>query len=635
MSIQACEHGFYAGSQKGLLHYDTNSHQYQSIALPTKNEFINVIYPYNMGYLIGTHSGFYCMNQQHVFTSIPEELQPYQHFSVQGMVSVHTNTLLFYDQHTHDVLLWDQEHHACTKVSNIPFQGTIQAVLKTDSNHILFAGRGLFLFNLKTLQVKSLQNTSFADVFFTDLVLKNQIIYASTFSSGIFTLNIAEYAVTSKLDKEHGLLSEAVYNLQLGEQGVWYSCSKGIGLIRNEKKAIQNFVPTEGFVHSNFDFRGSGKIGRFILFGQTDGIACIDEHKIKENINNPEIHLLEIGITSSGKYTPIHVNTSTLNLKFKQNDLLLHVASNDYIHPEYNNIYYRLNQSSWIPVSDNNLIALNELSDGDFLVEFTHNPFSKEFISAQTLSITILPPWYRTTWFYIGFILTPGLILAAILRNYYQHRLQQQRLVINKLHAVNKERERISADLHDDMGGNVTAIQMLSASLNKWSQEEDRKHSITELIYHTAQLSQKMKDVVWAFKTENDSLESLLLYIRKYCVRELDSLGFLVKFTMTDAIPNCLIPGEKRKIIFYVVKEVVNNIIKHSKATEVNITLDIMHDELNMIIQDNGIGMPAQPELGNGIKLMEKRLQLYGGRIQFHSVLNQGVRITIEVPIHD
>jgi len=110
--------------------------------------------------------------------------------------------------------------------------------------------------------------------------------------------------------------------------------------------------------------------------------------------------------------------------------------------------------------------------------------------------------------------------------------------------------------------------------------------------------------------SSNDSLGNMIAYIRSYALEYFEDTGVNCRIDIPDNLPNIEVIGEIRRNVFLVVKEALNNILKHSKATEVQITLAREADELCLYIQDNGIGidMDTLRQFGNGLKNMKKRM---------------------------
>jgi len=175
--------------------------------------------------------------------------------------------------------------------------------------------------------------------------------------------------------------------------------------------------------------------------------------------------------------------------------------------------------------------------------------------------------------------------------------------------AQQEERNRISADMHDDLGAGMTTIRLYS-ELAKSKLSDNSIPEIDKISSSANELLNKMNAIIWSMSSSNDSLGNMIAYIRSYALEYFEDSGVNCRINIPDNLPNIEVIGEIRRNVFLVVKEALNNILKHSKATEVQITLAREADELCLYIQDNGIGidMDALRQFGNGLKNMKKRM---------------------------
>ncbi len=203
---------------------------------------------------------------------------------------------------------------------------------------------------------------------------------------------------------------------------------------------------------------------------------------------------------------------------------------------------------------------------------------------------------------------------------------------INTLKAIHDEKERISSDIHDDMGGNVTSINLLSKLIQLNGSPDKTSEHLKELNWQSLELNQKMKDIVWATKSENDYLDHLIHYIQQYAIRQLEPLGFQLKINKPTQIPLIELNGEMRKDIFMSVKECFNNIIKHSNANKIILDIHFQNSLLNIVIQDNGKGLEEKQNEGNGLKNISKRIQKHGGHVAFKNQDGLNVSIQLTLP---
>lgn len=210
-----------------------------------------------------------------------------------------------------------------------------------------------------------------------------------------------------------------------------------------------------------------------------------------------------------------------------------------------------------------------------------------------------------------------------------QARLKEAEANLKTLQAVHDEKERISADIHDDMGSTISSIYLLSKLLR--NPQTASAQYLQELEEQSNELRQKMKDIIWATSTDQDDLENLIHYIRDYVHKQLGNLPININMHLPEQIQPIAVKGELRKDIFMVVKEAINNMMKHADASSMTITVNYQTPLLHIHIQDNGIGLPLHPDRGNGLKLMRRRLERHGGQLYLEN--QNGLLLAMQIPI--
>jgi signal transduction histidine kinase len=175
--------------------------------------------------------------------------------------------------------------------------------------------------------------------------------------------------------------------------------------------------------------------------------------------------------------------------------------------------------------------------------------------------------------------------------------------------AQQEERNRISADMHDDLGAGMTTISLYSA-LAKTKLVNNPIPEIEKISSAANDLLNKMNAIIWSMSNSNDSLGNMIAYIRSYAIEYFEDTGVACKVDIPENLPNIQVIGTIRRNVFLVVKEALNNVLKHAKATEVSITLVRVENSLTLYIQDNGTGINMEKlrQFGNGLKNMKKRM---------------------------
>ena len=199
------------------------------------------------------------------------------------------------------------------------------------------------------------------------------------------------------------------------------------------------------------------------------------------------------------------------------------------------------------------------------------------------------------------------------------------------MQAHQQERERISADIHDELGSGMTTIRLMS-EIAKNKMKENIPVEIEKISSSANEVLNKMNAIVWSMNSSNDSLDSLISYIRAYSTEFFDGTPLECKVNMPDTIPFHEISGDKRRNVFLCVKESLNNALKHSKASRIKIDIEVNHT-LKIKIADNGVGIEHEKirRFGNGLKNIERRMKGIGGSYTISN--NNGTETKLELPL--
>jgi signal transduction histidine kinase len=191
------------------------------------------------------------------------------------------------------------------------------------------------------------------------------------------------------------------------------------------------------------------------------------------------------------------------------------------------------------------------------------------------------------------------------------------------------ERERISADMHDELGSGITAIRLMSETAKKKIKEEVPAE-LEKISTMASDLLNNMNAIIWSMQASHDKLESLVRYLKIWTYEYFENTGIEVMFEADEVIPEKYIAGTTRRNIFLSVKEALTNILKHAGATRVCVRISI-NPVFKIRIADNGRGINLnQPRpYSQGIKNMKWRMGLCGG----HCVITneQGTVISLEL----
>lgn len=199
----------------------------------------------------------------------------------------------------------------------------------------------------------------------------------------------------------------------------------------------------------------------------------------------------------------------------------------------------------------------------------------------------------------------------------------------SRMEAQQQERNRISQELHDDLGATLTSISLAASLL----QEKQTSPEVDIISRSSSDMTNKMNEIVWSLNADNDNIQSLVAYIRKFCTNFLSEANIKIQFTENIENPQYEIKGLLRRNVFHTVKEAINNIVKHANATEVKIQIDVDREKFSIQIADNGKGIqnPEQQSWNNGLRNMRRNIERIKGTIEW--LANNGTQIIIKTPL--
>jgi signal transduction histidine kinase len=214
-------------------------------------------------------------------------------------------------------------------------------------------------------------------------------------------------------------------------------------------------------------------------------------------------------------------------------------------------------------------------------------------------------------------------------------KLENERKEFEKQMAVmaahQEERDRISADMHDELGSGMTTIRLMS-EIAKNKMKGNTPAEIDKISQSANDVLNKMNAIIWSMNSGNDTLDNLVSYIRSYSLEYFEGTEIQCRVNTPSFIPPKVLQGDKRRNIFLCVKESLNNVLKHSRATEVTITISV-NGSLLIRISDNGIGIDMNNlrQFGNGLKNISRRMETIGGSFEIRN--NNGVTTLLHYPL--
>jgi signal transduction histidine kinase len=195
------------------------------------------------------------------------------------------------------------------------------------------------------------------------------------------------------------------------------------------------------------------------------------------------------------------------------------------------------------------------------------------------------------------------------------------------------ERERISRDLHDNIGAYANAVLYNTELLQQQDDTEKKNDIISDLHFASKDIITSLRETVWALKKDNYSAADCLIRIRNFIQPFTRYYHHIIFKVEGEAPPNLILQHDKALHLVRIVQEAVSNAIKHAGAKNISILSEVGNECWKLSVTDDGKGFDVeekkQLQSGNGLGNMEERAASAGVVFSIESKENQGTVVTI------
>ncbi len=462
------------------------------------------------------------------------------------------------------------------------------------------------------------------------------VIWVGT-NNGILVLD-SNFKIIKKIDANDNLAGTYIYGILLDEKGnCWASHQRGLSYINGNNYNIINFTKEDGIQDWDFNNRSYYKATDGTLyFGGMRGFNYFKPPLKYDNVfYQSKVYIDEILINQE----KLAVNRNNdyvhkLNLESSQNNISIHAIVCNIYKGKQSPIVYRINKSKWIYKKTDCSIDLVNLSPDTYNLELgIYDKFENKVIIQKAITMAIAFPFYKKVWFWA---LIFGYALVITVYIVYRRRLAKQKRVFQQQLALEQQRNKITADLHDDIGATLSSLQINSAVANKLIiKNPEETQLILEKIENQSQIiADKIGDIIWSMKPGKDEFMTISSRIRNFANDILGSTNINYKIEIEPEIDKKITDMTARKNVVLILKEAINNVAKYSKATQVKVVLQIESNTLKIIVSDNGVGFDPTVVKGNGIVNMQKRVAELDGSITIISSATSGTVLSASIPCH-
>ena len=501
----------------------------------------------------------------------------------------------------------------------------------------------------------------------------DRTLWIGTLDKGICRYRHGQFSV---ITMENGLPNNVIGHIEDDGLGnLWLSTQRGLvrvskqdlndcadGRIRNlstlvlgKGDGLVTLAGSSGFTPSGFR-ASDGKL----WFPTMRGIAVIDPKAVRTNNVPPSVLIEEVFVdTEPAKIVTSSAQNPGRNSKPKpsrsieiqpgRHQLAIVFTGVSFTSPDRVRFKYVLeglgSDSGWTDYGTARRVIYPYLPPGEYIFRVNAcNSVGLWNEKGDAIIINVLPHFWQTWWFRTILGLTCVGLLAYSFYYESRRRLRLKLERISRERELERERARIAQDIHDDLGASLTRIGMLSESATEDLQDPPRAAASLGQIYSTARdLTRAMDEIVWAVNPRHDTLDSLTNYITRFAHDFLSTAHIRCRLDAPMQVPDLTVRSEIRHNLFLAFKETLNNVAKHSQASEARVTLELVHRGFKLVVADNGCGFdpaftPGKPANGRmisgyGIAGIRTRLEQIGGRVNITSQPGEGARVELFVPL--
>lgn len=517
---------------------------------------------------------------------------------------------------------------------NVWFGTTSGSLLRVDGNHLVDETHRALS---ERRSITSLQATT------------DGSLWIGYFGAGIGRLRANGFR---HIAPEQGLPSGRIDDTMLDNRGwFWFSTDQGILRV---SKADMDAVADGREKHLDAIYYGSDELVSLqayspyfpgaarqpngnILFPLLTGLAVVHPDRFSTNKTPPQV-IIESAIADDespaqpAKDGVLHFGPGLRKLEFQ-------FTAPSFIAPSSIRFRHKLEgvDEDWIDLGTQRRVTYTRLPPGKYNFRVTACNYAGVWNDVGAVAAFEVEPFFwETTSFKIASVILLPLCLVGLVRYLSTRRLRHEMRQLQQEAALDRERARIAKDIHDDLGASLTQISILSEIATRQLPPANNVGGHVRKLAQTARLAfTSLDEIVWAVNPRNDTLANLLDYLAQFALDFLSPTPIRCRLDFPSQPPDCAVSSEVRHTLYLVVREALNNIVKHARATEVHLRAALVDGALHLCIEDNGVGfdsLESQPE-ADGLLNMRQRLTDVGGKFRIESRRGSGTIIRIETPL--
>jgi ligand-binding sensor domain-containing protein/two-component sensor histidine kinase len=374
-----------------------------------------------------------------------------------------------------------------------------------------------------------------------------------------------------------------------------------------------------------------GNDGKLYVAG-TNYFIAFNPEQVHEVNTQPKVYLTDFKVFNTS-FNHL-LAEKKIQLGYNQNFFSFEFAAPSYQGPVQYSWKLEGVDQDWIEGGSQNTANYTNLNGGNytFKVRATSKPgvWSNEI---ATISVYIIPPFWRTPWFFI----LCALIVTGVTYAAYRYRIKE----LVKRQAI---RNKIAQDLHDNVGSTLSSISVYSQVAkihNSQGNTEDLQNVLGRIAATSSEMISEMNDIVWTINPRNDSMQKILQRMESFAKPLLYTQDIQFRFQYDPFVMNINLEMEKRKNFYLIFKEAVNNALKYSASKNMEVRVQYRNHHLELVVKDDGVGFDrktvdtksVQSMSGNGLHNMARRAKEMNGLCVIESEPGKGTVVILRFPV--
>lgn len=557
------------------------------------------------------------------------EFRPYSKTPINSHIVFNDSLLILGTENYSGILIWNYKRHTVTRIDEKAGpvtlgSGIVNGMYKDKKGDVWVLSDNVITILRNELRSPAVirfddKRSRLPAGLFFDMCEAEGKYWIASYGTGIIELNCA-LGIDNIHTSSEGLSNDGVYKIFPVQNKLLITTNYGLSVFNINTRHFKNYYRADGLHSNNFEEAVGYEKNGMVYTGGLRGVSVIDPRLLSGNIKAPQIYINRINLDfpeSNRDSTNLFFNSYTIPDNVTQTTVFF--SGINYSNPERTVFAYRIKEehNAWISLNTQNYVSLIGLNPGKYHLQVKAANEDGVWSESKEVTLIFLPKWYQTWWFKLLVLL----IAAGIIYAFYRYRISQ----IKKQHEI---RKNIATDLHDDLGSTLNSVKVFTnLAISGVKQEE----SLQQVKDNLTEATMSLRDMIWVLDDSLDTVDELVTRLKQFAIPVAAASNMAAVIKAESDVNNRQLTKEEKRNLFLICKEAINNSIKYSGASQVDVSITASGKKIQIVIADNGKGFKVdEVKKGYGLKNMQYRAGQIKYKVGLHSMPGKGTRIYID-----